>query len=102
MNTSLRIATLADEPLEEFEKGPKSMGGVNVILIDCPRSDPGPVRPLFADPRPGPQVQVQQTPDLDPRSGLGPQYCSVIIFVINIHIYIIIQKSHLSHLCSPK
>ena len=39
-------------------------------------------------------------------SGLEPKYCSVIIFlklfVINIHIHIIIQKSHLSLLCSPK
>ena len=66
-----------------------------VHQLDCPRSGPGPVWPLFADPGPGPQVQVQQTPDLDldqywtwslgpvqvqSGSGLGPQYCSVIIF----------------------
>jgi hypothetical protein len=25
--------------------------------VDCPRSGPGPVRPLFADPGPGPQAQ---------------------------------------------
>ena len=53
------------------------------IQVDCPRSGPGPVRPLFADPGPGPQVQVQQFLDLDldlywtwtrvrSRSGPGP------------------------------
>ena len=33
--------------------------------VDCPRSGPGPVRPLLADLGLGPQVQVQQTLDLD-------------------------------------
>ena len=35
--------------------------------LDCPRSGPGPVRALFADPGPGPQVQVQSFSDLDPQ-----------------------------------
>ena len=65
------------------------------LELDCPLSSPGPVWPLFADPGPRPQVQVEQTPDLDldqywtwtlgldqvwSGSGLGPKYCSVIIF----------------------
>ena len=32
--------------------------------LDCPRSGPGPVQALFADPGPGPQVQVQSFSDL--------------------------------------
>ena len=53
---------------------PDEESSLDDVLLDCPRSGPGPVRPLFADPRPGPQVQVQQTPDLDldPRAGPGP------------------------------
>ena len=55
--------------------------------LDCPRSGPGPVWPVFADPGPGPQVQVQQTLDLDTRP---PEYCSVMIikkkFVISIQL----------------
>ena len=70
------------------------------IRLDCPRSSPGLVQPLFVDPRPGPGLVL----DLDPRSGPGPvrvrtqtpvlqcNYFFFKLFVINIHIYIIIQK----------
>ena len=60
------------------------------------RPGPGPVLDLV--PRSGPGlVQVQtQTPVLQCNHFLKK------LFVINIHIYIIIQKSHLSHLWSPK
>ena len=71
-----------------------------VYLLDCPLSGPGPVWQLFADPRPGPGPIL----DLDPRSGPGLvwvwtwtpvlqcNYFLYKLFVINIHIYIIIQK----------
>ena len=37
-----------------------------MLKVDYPQSSPGLVRPLFVDPGPRPQVQVQQTPDSDP------------------------------------
>ena len=76
-------------------------GNFGRALLDCPRSGPGPVQPLFADPGPGPGPVL----DLDPRSGPGPvlvwtwtpvlqcnYFLFFLLFVINIHIYIIIQK----------
>ena len=43
---------------------------VSEAQLDCPWSGPGLVQPIFVDPGPSPQVQVQQTPDSDPSTAV--------------------------------
>ena len=56
---------------EKFDHGDAAVGQVagvrswsqalgDAVGLDCPRSGPGPVWALFADPGPGPRVQVQR------------------------------------------
>ena len=102
------IEDVSDDEDSYFEDGdlpkhvflfPDEESSLDDVLLDCPRSS---------------HFLWTLDLDLDPRSGPGPVWvqtqtpvlqCNYFlkkIFVINIHIYIIIQKNHLSLLCSPK
>ena len=55
---------------------------VDKVDIDCPRSSPGPVRPLFADP--GPVLDLDPGPvQVRSRSGPGQEYFGVNRLMIN-------------------